>query len=86
MTHKMTLSTGNQLRAARALLGMDQAELAKRAGVDINTVRNLEGRGPDPLGGRVDTLRKVQGALERAGIEFLNHGQPGVRLVGAKAP
>lgn len=78
----MTLSTGNQLRAARALLGMDQAELAKQAGVDINTVRNLEARGSEPLGGRVDTLRKVQGALEAAGVEFLNHGQPGVRLIG----
>ena len=77
----MTLSTGNQLRAARALLGIDQAELAKRAGVDINTVRNLEGKGAEPLGGRVDTLRKVQSTLESAGIEFLNHGQPGVRLV-----
>ena len=77
---KMTLSTGNQLRAARALLGLDQAELAKRAGVDINTVRNLESKGTEPLGGRVDTLRKVQATLEGAGIEFLNHGQPGVRL------
>ncbi len=76
----MALSTGNQLRAARALLGIDQAELAKQAGVDINTIRNLEGRGSEPLGGRVDTLRKVQTAMEAAGVEFLNHGQPGVRL------
>jgi transcriptional regulator with XRE-family HTH domain len=76
----MTLSTGNQLKAARALLGLDQGSLAKEADVDVNTIRNLENAGANPLGGRVETLRKVQIAIEALGVEFLNHGQPGVRL------
>jgi hypothetical protein len=33
-----------------------------------------------PVGARTDTLRSVVGMLERAGVEFLNDGQPGVRL------
>lgn len=76
----MTLSTGNQLRAARALAGVEQKWLADKSGVSINTIRNMEARGAAPITSGVLTVRKVQGALEEAGIEFLNHGQPGVRL------
>lgn len=76
----MALTIGNQIKAARALVGWDQAGLAKAAGVDPNTIRNLEASGAEPLAGRLDTLRKVQSALEALGIEFLNGGSPGVRL------
>jgi hypothetical protein len=33
-----------------------------------------------PVGARTDTVRKIVAVLEKAGIEFLNDGQPGVRL------
>jgi transcriptional regulator with XRE-family HTH domain len=74
------LSTGNQLRAARALAGIDQADLATRAGVHVNTVRAMEGKGEAMLKSALDVVTRVQSALEAAGVEFLNHGQPGVRL------
>lgn len=80
----MSLNTGNQIKAARALADISQIELSKSANVNVNTIRNMEGRGGKILTSGLDTVSKVQIALEAAGIEFLNHGQPGVRLVGAK--
>jgi transcriptional regulator with XRE-family HTH domain len=74
------LTTGNQLKAARALLGLEQAALASLAGVNVNTIRNLEGSKGEPIKGHNQTVVTVQKALETAGVEFLNHGQPGVRL------
>lgn len=74
------LTTGNQLRAARALVEMEQTALAERAGVSANTIRNMEASGPNPIAGRSSTVQTVQRVLEAAGVEFLNHGQPGVRL------
>jgi len=73
------LITGRQLRAARALLGMEQIDLAKRARVAIGTIRRMESFAGE-VGSRTETLSKVQAALERAGIEFLGEGRPGVRL------
>lgn len=70
------------MRAARALVGMDQAKLAKRAGVNINTIRNMEARGAQMLTSGLDTIRAVMAALETAGVEFLDEGRPGVRLKG----
>jgi len=74
------LVTGNQLRAARALADVEQTWVASAAGVAINTVRNMEARGREPITSSAVTVRKVQTALEAAGIEFLNADQPGVRL------
>jgi len=74
------LTTGNQLKAARALAGLDQGELAKRAGVNINTISSMEKKGAEILTSGLDKIRSVMEALEAAGVEFLNHGQPGVRL------
>jgi transcriptional regulator with XRE-family HTH domain len=76
----MALSTGNQLKAARALAGVDQQELADSAGVNVNTIRNMEARGAAPITSSALTDRNVQVALEALGIEFLNHSRPGVRL------
>ena len=82
----MALATGNQLKAARALAEMDQEALASEAGVNVNTIRNMEAcRGELITSGAV-TVRNVQVVLESRGVEFLNHGQPGVRLkAGATA-
>jgi predicted transcriptional regulator len=71
--------TGRQLRAARVLLGWEQIELSKKGKVAIGTVRRMESF-DGPIGSRTETLRKVIGALEKAGIEFLNGGHPGVRM------
>jgi len=74
------LMTGNQLKAARALADIDQITLADKAGVNVNTIRNMERRGADTLTSGLETIRTVQSVLEAAGIEFLNHDRPGVRL------
>lgn len=71
--------TGRQLRAARALIGWEQVELARRARVAIGTIRRMESF-PGEIGSRTSTLSQVLSTLERAGIEFLNGGIPGVRL------
>ena len=76
----MTLTTGNQLKAARALAGVDQQQVAESAGVNVNTIRNMEARGAEPITSGAVTVRNVQLALEALGIEFLNHARPGVRL------
>lgn len=74
------LTTGNQLKAARALAGLEQKEVAERAGVNVNTIRNMESAGSGQIAGRAQSVQTVQRVLEESGIEFLNHGQPGVRL------
>lgn len=74
--------SGNQIKAARALIGMEQSELAERAGVSINTVRNMEAAGIDEVRVRSDTLFRVQEALKAAGVIFVeeNGDGPGVRM------
>jgi hypothetical protein len=72
--------TGNHLRAARALAGLDQGGLSELSGVSINTVRNMEACGAAAIGGYTSTREKVQAALEGLGIEFMNGDRPGVRL------
>lgn len=76
----------SQIRAARAMLRMEQTELAKAAGVSVETIKRMEKATGVP---RVqqDTLRSVKRALERAGIVFLDDdenkpGGRGLRLLG----
>lgn len=67
------LLTPEQIRAARALLRMDQEELARRANVSVVTVRRLEA--PDGLSKvTLGTFDEVQRALEAAGAEFVDRG------------
>jgi transcriptional regulator with XRE-family HTH domain len=71
-----------QIRAARALLGWRQNHLADASGVGVATIRRIEIAEESPTG-NVSTLMKIQQALERAGIRFLNadeSGDVGVRL------
>ena len=75
----MSLVTGPQLRAARAMAGIDQETLAKSAGVTANTVRRLEGM-KGRLRATTTTVDGLQKALEAAGIEFTNGDAPGVRM------
>jgi transcriptional regulator with XRE-family HTH domain len=76
------LKTGNQIKAARALADLNQTQLAEAAGVNVNTIRSMEGRGNDVLVSGLDTVMKVQKALEDAGVSFIpeNGGGHGVRL------
>jgi predicted transcriptional regulator len=73
------LITAGQLRAARALLGIDQKRLADLAGVSLPTIQRMEAS-EGTVRGNVDTLTKVVEALDRAGIELLYVGGRGVRL------
>jgi transcriptional regulator with XRE-family HTH domain len=70
-----------QIKAARALLGWSQEQLASSADISIPTIKRLEAE-DGPLGGRSETAMKIRMALETAGIEFIdeNGGGPGVRL------
>ncbi|RUX92045.1 hypothetical protein EN935_13340 [Mesorhizobium sp. M7D.F.Ca.US.004.03.1.1] len=74
------LTTGNQLKAARALASIEQKELAELVGVNVNTIRSMEAAGAGPIAGRSQNVQAVQRALEGRGVEFLNHGRPGVQL------
>ena len=73
--------TIRQVKAARALLGWSQADLAQRSGVSEPTIARLE-FAQGELGGREGTGEKIRRAIEAAGIEFIdeNGGGAGVRL------
>ncbi len=77
--------TSAQLRAARALLGIDQRQLAERSGLSVPTIQRMEAS-DGLIRGNVDSLMKLIAALEAAGIELIGEGQAsggggrGVRL------
>ncbi len=75
----MQLISGAQVRAARALLRMEQVQLAAAAGISANTVRKIEAADDVP-NVRVGTIRALQAVLEAAGIIFVNSDEPGVRM------
>jgi DNA-binding XRE family transcriptional regulator len=75
------LKTGNQLRAARALVGISQTKLAKMAGVNANTISAMERCGAKPFKSAFETVCSVTTALETAGCEFDREGV-GVKLMG----
>ena len=65
--------TGPQMRAARALLGIDQRELAQRSGLSLPTIQRMESS-EGTIRGNVDSLMKLVDALATAGIELLGEG------------
>lgn len=65
--------TAAQLRAARALLGIDQRELAQRCGLSLPTIQRMEAS-EGVIRGNVDSLMKLVEALASAGIELINEG------------
>ncbi|KIZ44746.1 MULTISPECIES: helix-turn-helix transcriptional regulator [Rhodopseudomonas] len=77
--------TSFQMRAARALLGIDQRTLAKLSGVSVPTIQRMEASDGN-VRGIVDSLTKVVDALSRAGVELIGEharsddGGRGVRL------
>jgi len=83
-----SMITAAQVKAARAMLGLSQGDLAKKTGLGIATIKRLELS--TELRGAATTLWKVQTVLEEAGIEFLQANKEsgaGVRLaLGGGSP
>lgn len=65
--------TAAQLRAARALLGLDQKALAALCGLSVPTIQRMEAS-DGVIRGNVDSLMKLVGALEGAGIQLISEG------------
>lgn len=65
--------TAAQLRAARALLGMDQRALADACGLSVPTIQRMEAS-EDVIRGNVDSLMKLIAALDAAGVELIAAG------------
>lgn len=80
--------SAQQLRAARALLGLDQRELAGLAGLSVPTIQRMEAS-DGVIRGNVDSLMKLVAALDAAGVELIGEGSVspvggrGVRLKSA---
>ena len=76
--------TPRQIRAARALLGWSQQQLADKAIVSLNAVTRME---KGKVDSRLSTLGAIEKALVKAGVEFLPAGErgEGVRLRSPKA-
>ena len=83
--------TSTQIRAARAMLGIDQKALAELAGLSLPTIQRMEAS-DGQVRGVVDSLVKVVEALEAAGIELIGEGATssgggrGIRLRSRPAP
>ena len=65
--------TAAQLKAARALLGVDQRQLAEASGLSLPTIQRMEASG-GTVRGNVDSLVKLIAALDRLGIELIATG------------
>ena len=83
--------TGSQMKAARALLGIDQKELARLSGVSLPTIQRMEAS-DGIVRAVVDSLEKVANAISDAGVELIGSGARsegsgrGVRLIERKQP
>ena len=65
--------TSRQLRAARALAGLDQRALAKASRLSLPTIQRMEAS-EGVVRGNVESLMKLIAALERLGIQLINEG------------
>jgi transcriptional regulator with XRE-family HTH domain len=81
----LSMITAAQLRAARALLGIDQRKLAELSGLSLPTIQRMEAS-DGVIRGNVDSLMKLVAALDAGGIELIadhatsSSGGRGVRL------
>ena len=81
--------TAGQMRAARALLSLDQRDLAERTGLSLPTIQRMEAS-DGVIRGNVDSLMKLVSALDSAGVELIGEGATsqgggrGVRLKSGK--
>ncbi len=65
--------TSSQLRAARALLGIDQRKLAELSNLSVPTIQRMEAS-ESVIRGNVDSLMKLIAGLEKAGVELIGEG------------
>ncbi len=79
------MMTGAQVRAARALAGIDQRDLADRAGLSVPTIQRMEAS-DGVVRGNVDSMMKLVAAFERLGIELVNESEAGGRGVRFASP
>lgn len=63
--------TPAQIKAARALLGWKQTDLAEKSGVSLPSIKNIERSATDP---RMSTMNALQAAFEAAGLKFTSGG------------
>lgn len=63
--------SATQVRAARALLGIDQRELSQLSGLSLPTIQRMEASTGVQIRGNVDSLMKLVAALDTAGIELI---------------
>lgn len=77
------LPSSAQIRAARSLLGLSQAEVAGATGLSIPTVKRAEAD-QSRLKASLASIDQIARALEAAGVEFTNGDAPGVKLRKAK--
>ena len=69
----LNMITAAQLRAARALAGLDQKRLADLSGLSVPTIQRMEAS-EGVIRGNVDSLMKLIGALDASGIELIGEG------------
>jgi transcriptional regulator with XRE-family HTH domain len=70
--------TSSQIRAARHLANLSQTDVATATGLSLPTIRRAESERDVSVS--TDAIEAIRSALEAAGVEFTNGGQPGVRL------
>ncbi|MBN9509839.1 MAG: helix-turn-helix transcriptional regulator [Alphaproteobacteria bacterium] len=79
------MMTAGQMRAARAILGMDQRRLAEISGLSLPTIQRMEAS-EGVIRGTIESLTKLIAALNAAGVDLIGEGAPspdggrGVRL------
>jgi transcriptional regulator with XRE-family HTH domain len=75
------IASGRQIRAARMLAGLTQADLARAAGCHPRSVRYWESKGSNPPTNVASTLESIEQALNRHGVVAFSAPTPGVRLL-----
>ena len=84
MTIKSNIVSGRQLRAARALTGLTQAELSTKAGFAVRACRYWESRGDAPPTSIPQSLESIEAVLRHHGVEVFSSPTPGCRLASTK--
>jgi transcriptional regulator with XRE-family HTH domain len=86
----LNMITAGQMRAARALLQLDQRQLAEISGLSLPTIQRMEAS-EGVIRGNIDSLQKLIAALHAAGVALIDEGAAspqggrGVRLAGQGA-
>jgi hypothetical protein len=84
MTIKSNIVSGRQLRAARVLSGLTQAELSIESGFAQRACRYWENRGDNPPTSIQQSLESIEAVLRHHGVEVFSYPTPGCRLLSSK--